>query len=344
LSGAWLTIGLVCASILSGCASPQVVPAAMVELRPGIERPADDRLLARMPDGTRLPLRVWETPAPKAVVLALHGFNDYGNAFVILGERLAADGIITYAVDQRGFGATLKSGRWHGSDRLAKDIRVLLGLLRDRHPQSRIFLLGESMGAAAAMAATADGALPADGLVLIAPAVWARDTMPAYQRIALELTVHAVPGLRLTGQGVPIHPSDNLEMLRALGADPLVIKATRVDALWGVTNLMDRALQAAPALDQARLGMPVLILYGEHDSIIPPAAFCRLVADLPRGPNAPRLVLYRHGWHMLHRDRQGARVRHDIATWLLAPSAPLPSGEEVFLDGERLTGFCTEAS
>jgi len=57
LSGAWLMIGLVCASILGACASPQVVPAATVALRPGIERPAEDRLQARMPDGTRLPLR-----------------------------------------------------------------------------------------------------------------------------------------------------------------------------------------------------------------------------------------------------------------------------------------------
>jgi hypothetical protein len=37
-----------------------------------------------------------------------------------------------------------------------------------------------------------------------------------------------LPGLKVTGRGLGITPSDNLEMLRALGRDPLVIKETRI--------------------------------------------------------------------------------------------------------------------
>jgi len=334
-------------TLLAGCAAPRLVPSADTMVPPAIEPAAADHphtLHARMPDGTRLPLRVWPAPAaPRAVVLGLHGFNDYGNAFDALAERLAGAGIATYAIDQRGFGAGPLPGRWHGSERLADDVPVLLALLRERHPGAPLYLIGESMGAAVAMTAAARHGLPADGIVLIAPAVWARDTMPWYQRMVLEAAVRTMPGLKLTGQGVPIHPSDNIDMLRALGADPLVIKGARVDALWGVTNLMDRALLTAPRLDSDHLGLPVLVLYGERDSIIPPAAFCRFAAELPRGDGAPRLVLYHNGWHMLPRDLQGARVRNDIAHWLLAPAQPLPSGEEVGLDDPRLTAFCAAA-
>jgi acylglycerol lipase len=171
--------------------------------------------------------------------------------------------------------------------------------------------------------------------VLIAPAVWARETMPWYQRLVLGWTARVLPGLRLTGEGIERWPSDNVPMLRAMGRDPLVIKATRVDALWGVTNLMDAALASAPDLP----ALPTLLLYGERDEIIPKRAFCRLRRDLTERPSL-RLALYRDGWHMLPRDLQGERVRADIAAWVADSTAALPSGEEVRLDGGRLQGFC----
>jgi len=346
----WALSALLLGLALASCASPRLVPAGAERLAPRLETSTPERprrIIARMPDGARLPLRVWPAdlaPAdPIAVVLALHGFNDYGNTFVALAERLAADGVRTYAVDQRGFGEAPLPGHWHGSERLAADVPVLLQLLRQRHPGAPVYVIGVSMGAAVAMTAAARDRLQADGLVLIAPAVWARESMPWYQRAMLEIAVRTLPDTRLEGAGIDIRPSDNRAMLRAMGKDPLVIKDARIHALWGITNLMDLASTAAPRLDENRLGMPVLILYGAHDEVIPPSAFCRFVARLPRGAGAPQLVLYRHGWHMLTRDLQGARVRHDIATWLLHPGAPLPSGEEAALDGERMQGFCASA-
>jgi alpha-beta hydrolase superfamily lysophospholipase len=319
-----------------GCAAPRLVPTTEAVLAPALGSEH-----VRMPDGFRLPLRRW-APATGArtadtVVLALHGFNDYANAFGALARRLAADGVRVYAVDQRGFGAGRLAGRWHGSDRLTADLRALIRALRSRHPDARLVVLGESMGAAVVLAALAEGPLGADALVLIAPAVWDRDSMPWYQRLALNTAVRVAPGKVLTGEGVPIHPSDNIDMLRDMGADPLVLKGARIDSLWGVTNLMDRALEGV-----AQLHGPVLLLYGERDRIIPSAAYCRMLKRLPTDVPGLRLVLYRHGWHMLPRDLQGARVRHDIAEWLRNPAAPLPSGETVAPDGARLRAFCRQ--
>src|SRR5216683_1843458 len=72
---------------------------------------AGDRLVAA--DGATLPLRRWLPEGrPRAVVLALHGFNDYSNAFAGAGAGWAKNGIATYAYDQRGFGAAPGRGRW----------------------------------------------------------------------------------------------------------------------------------------------------------------------------------------------------------------------------------------
>ena len=64
--------------MLSAC-SPLVVPAGK---REGPPRLTDDRYVAA--DGTALPLSSWPAAngaAPKAIVLGLHGFGDYRDAF-----------------------------------------------------------------------------------------------------------------------------------------------------------------------------------------------------------------------------------------------------------------------
>jgi alpha-beta hydrolase superfamily lysophospholipase len=288
-----------------------------------------------MEDGYRLPLRRWGDPSrARALVLALHGFNDYGNAFAGLGDYLGAQSVLVYAVDQRGFGTTAQRGRWPGEERLVADLLALVDLLRERHPGLPITLVGESMGGAVLLAAS-PRLRDVQGLVLIAPAVWSRDTMPGYQRLALAAAARTLPGLELTGRGLGIRPTDNDPFWRAYSADPLVIKATRVDALWGVTNLMDLAARTSPPPD-----IPLLLLYGERDQIIPKGAFCTWLRRVDDQQPGVRLALYGKGWHMLTRDRQGAWVLADIAAWIQDPAAALPSGQETAIDGGRIKDLC----
>ena len=52
----------------------------------------------------------------------------------------------------------------------------------------------------------------------------------------------------------------------------------------------------------------------------------RFVATLPPGDRErQRFALYPEGYHMLLRDLAGATPTRDIAAWIGAPSAPLPS-------------------
>lgn len=277
-------------------------------------------------DGQRLAVRAWLPDRPaRAVVVAVHGFNDYSAFFEAPGAWFAAHGTAAYAYDQRGFGQGPHPGLWAGARAMAGDLAAVTAAVRARHPGVPLFVLGESMGGAVAMvAATGENPPPVDGYILSAPAVWGRATMPFYQRAALWMGAHVAPAMRLSGRGLDIWPSDNVEMLRALGRDPLVIKETRIDAVWGLTDLMDAALAAGRDLD-AR----ALVLYGERDEVIPPAAFRALTETFRRAPSAGRTVaLYRDGWHMLLRDLQAQTVWADIAAWMADPARPLPSGAD----------------
>jgi acylglycerol lipase len=287
------------------------------------ERDAAPRLVEDaviVSDGARLPLHAWLPEGePRGVLLGIHGFNDYGNAFAIPAARWVARGYAVYAYDQRGFGAAPAPGTWPGVAALVDDIDEVARAIAARHAGKPLTLVGVSMGGAVVMAALAEGhAEAAQGAVLVGPAVWGRDSMNWATQATLWLVAHTMPTLRLTGRGLDITPSDNIDMLRALGADPLVIKRTRVDTLWGVVNLMDAAFVAAP--DIAR---PLLVLYGARDEIIPEAPTRAMLCRL-NGHH--RVAVYPAGYHMLLRDLQAGVVHDDIAAWVEAPDANLPSG------------------
>ena len=327
---AWLALaaGLLA---LTGCALPsdpglQVSSAATSHGAPETAQPriTDSALIAA--DGVSLPFRKWlPKSGVKAVILALHGFNDYSNAFAMPASLWAERGIASYAYDQRGFGGAPRRGSWAGSAQLAADAVTATRILRRIHPGRPIYLLGESMGGAVAILAMTgtDGVPPADadGVILSAPAVWGRETMEIWPRLALWAAVRLFPTVTLTGRGLGILPSDNKAMLKALARDPLVRKEARVDTIYGLVDLMDSALAAAP-----RLSAPLLLMYGAHDEVVPREPITAFAVALPADPDhRRRLAYYRRGYHLLTRDLNGAAVAGDIASWVLDRRAPLPS-------------------
>ncbi|MCW9039790.1 MAG: lysophospholipase [Rhodospirillales bacterium] len=278
---------------------------------------------AVMADGARLPLHVWGPEAdPRAVIVALHGFNDYGAFFAPSAPFFTESGFRIYAYDQRGFGSAPNNGLWPGTQAFIDDLKAVAALVRDRYPDKPLYVLGESMGGAIVMLSMTKEPRPAvDGVILSAPAVWARSTMPLYQRAALWVAAHTVPWMTVSGRGLNIIPSDNEPMLIALGKDPLVIKDTRVDTVYGLTNLMDEALLASP-----RFGGPSLVLYGLNDEIIPREPTARMMSAMAGRPDdKPLIALYPKGYHMLTRDLDAETVRRDIAAWIASPKSPLPS-------------------
>lgn len=327
---------LVLALLLTACAgqgtghlaAPAAIGNAVPPDGPPIAPQLADKVLIAA-DGARLPLRVWLPEGkPKAVILALHGFNDYSNAFTAPAEAWAQQGIATYAYDQRGFGEAPLRGRWPGSWLLADDLATASRLLRHRYPGVPLYLLGESMGGAIVITAVTGAAgaprPEADGIILAAPAVWGRETMNVFERAALWAGYHFFPDLTLTGRGLHIMPSDNIEMLRALARDPLVIKETRVDTIKGLVDLMDLALAAAP-----RITEPMLLLYGDRDEVVPKEPTRLWIDHLPyRARMTRRIALYAHGYHMILRDLDAPIVREDVASWIADHRAPLPSGAD----------------
>ncbi|MBY0355158.1 MAG: lysophospholipase [Rickettsiales bacterium] len=272
-------------------------------------------------DGTKLPLTHWLPKGKvKVVILALHGFNDYRTAFAAPAAYFAKQGIATYAYDQRGFGAAPATGIWAAQKNLTRDAAETLRALAEAYPKVPIYLLGESMGGAVAVSLLAqpDPTLPLSGAILSAPALWGSDYLHWFYRSTLWMGAHTMPWYTVTGSGLKIMASDNIPMLMALGQDPLVIKETRLDSIYGLVGLMSHA---AAKVDAVRT--PLLVLYGMQDQVIPPQP---IYESLLRLKTPHRVAYYPEGYHMLMRDLAAERVWADIVSWITNPVKPLPSG------------------
>jgi alpha-beta hydrolase superfamily lysophospholipase len=275
-------------------------------------------------DGARLGLTRWDARGgePKAVIIGLHGMNDYANAFHLAAEDWAGEGITTLAYDQRGFGRSPGRGVWAPDALLTEDLRTLVALARRRWPRAIIAVAGESLGGAVAIEAFASDRPPAaDRLILLSPAVWGWSSQPVTYKTALWLAAHLAPGWVINPPSWvtnKIWASDNIPELIAMSRDPLMEWGVRADALYGLVDTMQTA-----STETGDLPVATLYLYGAHDEIIPRKAAFAAAARLP--PTA-RTAYYARGWHLLLRDYQAANVWADAAAFVFDPQGSLPSG------------------
>jgi acylglycerol lipase len=307
-------------ALVTGCMAESALPG---QRRVSPEW-ADDSFI--MSDGARLPVRVWRTEGkPQFVVLALHGFNDSRDAWEIPAPDFVAAGMQIYAPDQRGFGEAPGRGLWPGGEALTEDASEMVAILRRRHPDTRIVLMGESMGGAVLMRlATGPNAPSVFGYVLVAPAVWGRIQMNIFERGGLWLAATFTPGMELSRAPPPIkiRASDNIDALIRLSRDPLTVRSTRMDTLYGLVDLMDAALAAAP-----NFRAPGLFMYGAHDELVPKDATVATWRALP--PGVHQLGYYPNGWHLLMRDIDRADPIGDAIAWIQNPNLQrLPSGAD----------------
>lgn len=270
-------------------------------------------------DGARIPARVWPAQQQeRAVLLALHGFNDSRDAWEAPAPFFSQRGITVIAPDQRGFGQAPLRGGWAGSARMVEDVREEITQIQQAHPHTPLYLAGESMGGAVLILLMAQPDAPkVAGTLLLAPAVW---NLGGGADIPLRVLASLFPRNLVTGRELPVHvvASDNMAALIRLYYDPLTLRATRLEALQGLVALMKQSAHAA-----RHIHGPTLCVYGDKDQLVPPSAMAEVWRSMPK---QVRLDLIPGGHHLLLRDRNGKLVMQDMVGWMATPETWLPSG------------------
>jgi len=119
------------------------------------------------------PFLYWQSTSesPKGMVLCLHELGMHSGVFDDLAKKLVASGYSVYSMDLRGFGGWKdkgSEGKMDLKDTLG-DIKSATEAIRKKHPNSKVFLLGEAMGGALALEAASKFSDIISGAISSAP-------------------------------------------------------------------------------------------------------------------------------------------------------------------------------
>ena len=265
--------------------------------------------------------KTWDSEdETKLIILAIHGFNDYSNSFLIPAQFFSKFQITTTSYDLRGFGANKDAKKWFPLKIHIFDIKKIIFELKKKNPEKKIFLLGESMGGAILLSLVSqEKYLPIEGVILVAPAIWNFSELNPIKSFILKNFSRLFPKLNISGKGlIKVQASDNIEMLKQLSKDKYFIHKPNLESIYGITVLMDLAFKSAknylknPSYD-------TLIIVPLLDEIIPRKPIKSLFSEYEIRRNIEKkvdLAVYDKNYHMILRDLDGNRVTREIKEWI----------------------------
>jgi pimeloyl-ACP methyl ester carboxylesterase len=242
--------------------------------------------------------------APRPAFLLLHGFGAsvYSWREVALALSVWGD-VIAY--DRPAFGLSERPLRWKGRSPYSPESQVSLAFgLLDALGYERAIFVGNSAGGTVAMNAALARPERVAALVLVSPAVYAGGGAPALVRPLLYFPPinHLGPLLarRIADGGDDFirsawhDPSRVSQELLAGYRRPLMVRDWE-RALWELTKA-SRASGLAKRL--AEFNLPVLVVTGDDDRIVPTEQSIRLASELPNA----ELVLIPGSGHLAHEE------------------------------------------
>ena len=280
-------------------------------------------------DGRQIMYRRWgpSSGKPRAVVIAVPGWNATAGDIEPLARYLTARGICVYSSGVRGQHGDLTAKSQHTKGEIddgrlwTRDFCEFTQWVRGRYPRTPLFLYGQSMGALTVLTAAGSPAITEGGelrgIILHSPAVALIYTpLPVRSFIGL---MRALNGDRLLFN-VGLIPGDK----------PALTSDATFDRVWGLSvdrvrpgftwRFLDEALKLGERarIAAARLKVPVLVLTGDKDPIGTAGVGQRAFPALMKSISSPdkERVRFSGGYHDLIHDRNKRQALECVGAWM----------------------------
>jgi alpha-beta hydrolase superfamily lysophospholipase len=267
--------------------------------------PVGQSTVVARPHGDGL-LRWWDpVGSARASVVICHGYAEHSGRYEAVAARLARQGLAVWAIDLRGHGA---SGGERASvaelAHLVDDVLLVIDRAQAARPALPVFLLGHSMGGLVSTTLAIAHPDRLRGLVLSGAAVGDPEGIEPL------LELDPIPEVVLSSELLSRDPQVGADY----DQDPLNYRGPfRRETLRALTGGARHVRERF-----ATLRLPLLVLHGGDDQIVPAAASADLFAGAASSDKD--LGIYPGLRHEILNEPEGPEITDRIAAWVLARS------------------------
>ena len=255
-------------------------------------------------------LALYRWPRPdkhiKASVMLVHGLGEHMGRYNHLAYVLHQAGYEVMAYDHMGHGLSSGvTGDIDQSNRLTEDLKTVIAYMHNT--ESKLVLLGHSMGGLVVARAAAQHQDIADAVVMSSPALAAYTTI--LDKLLLSVLPHWFAHVRV----------DNKLELNWLSRDAQVVREYRQDKR--VHRKISSAL-AAWIIDQGKLALkeaaawhkPALLLYAGQDRLVNPKGSAKFAQSAPK--DYLQTHCFNVMYHEIFNDPEKTIVFSKLIEWL----------------------------
>jgi len=300
----WKFTGTVLGAILIlVLVGPFLIPVPPLENTVPVEKLVDEDSKFIEVNGINVHYKIYGQGEP--VFILMHGFGASLFSWHQVTAPLAQYGTVI-AYDRPAFGLTERPMEWEGENPYSQEsqIELVIGLMDELNVEQAI-LVGNSAGGTLAMLTALKYPERVQSLILADPAVYSGGGAPAWIRPLL-----GTPQMRHVGPLVARQfQTRGKEMVELAWHDPSKITTEIIEGyqkpllvedwdkvLWELTIASSESDLADRLND---FNMPVLVITGDDDRIVPTEESIRLASDLPNA----ELVIIEESGHLPHEEQ-----------------------------------------
>ena len=291
---------------------------ALEQVRPVEQSSPATPVEYRFESSSEAVVAAWTAPNPDAIVIAIHGFGLHKFAFKDFAEQMQRQNVSTYAIDVRGFGGWAQSAGGARVDfrRTLEDLETLVRTIRGEWPGKPVFVMGESMGGAIALAYAAAHPASIDGVISSVPSNKRFHRMRTTARIAAQYVLSG--GRKINLDEVLVKRVTNDKALRTCWRNDAEAKLhVTLRELVRFNGFM----KAVPRIVKEIDAVPVLVVQGYNDHLVMPAGTKKLFDNLSTGDK--QFLLVQNAEHLVFEAGQfDESVVQELERWLARHEKP----------------------
>lgn len=261
--------------------------------------------------GHKMWLRQVVPEAPRAGVLVVHGYSGHSGRYTHLLEALGEAGFAALCPDHRGHGLSARMlGLIEEMDDIVADLAAIRLEMDAMLGGAPAFILGHSMGGLLSVLLLSQQQAAFRGAVLSAPALVSPDAVSPPMKALAHALSRRLPSIGVRGYFDPAKAARSEKARRSMIEDPLFYKGkVRARTASQILKGVDKAYAAVESLT-----LPLLVLHGERDRVVPLAASHAVMARAPSQDKT--LHILPGSYHQLLDDPEWEEVLALTTRWM----------------------------